>query len=388
MWPDEECFRDPLPVARDYFLVSHAPRRQFGLYLIDRFGNREVLYQDMNIGSFCPTPLRAAAPPPVLAPLREGVGSPFGGVADVTESPKPFAPDVEKTPDPVAPPMGQLVLADVYRGIDKTVPRGTIKYLRVVEEVRAGLQQVSTGEYRRDHEPFMEFYAAPVDLVSGPYGWPSYVAKAPWGLVPVEEDGSANFLAPAGKQLYLQALDGDLNEVQRMRSVVQLQPGETRSCIGCHEDRRHAPPARAPVALRREPSRLQAPPWGAGPLAYQQAVQPVWDRKCVECHNAGDKQKIDLSGTLDANRIPASYKTLVQQGWVHVLDCGWNSGGNAKREPYSFGTFQSKLWKVLDAGHYDVSLTRDEMHAVKCWIDMNCPLWPDYVERRLRPGPK
>ena len=386
MWPDEECFRDPLPIARDYFLVSHAPRRQFGLYLIDRFGNREVLYQDANIGSFCPTPLRATAPPPVLAPLREGVGSLVRVGADVTEATKPFAPGAEKTPDPVAPPMGQLVLADVYRGIDKTVPRGTIKYLRVVEEVRAGLQQVSTGEYRRDHEPFMEFYAAPVDLVSGPYGWPSYVAKAPWGIVPVEEDGSANFLAPAGKQLYLQALDGNLNEVQRMRSVVQLQPGETRSCIGCHEDRRHAPPARAGIALRREPSRLEAPPWGAGPLAYQQAVQPVWDRKCVECHNAGDKQKIDLSATLDANRIPASYRTLIQQGWVHVLDCGWNSGGNEKREPYSFGTFQSKLWKVLDAGHYDVSLSRDEMHAVKCWIDMNCPLWPDYVERRLRPG--
>jgi hypothetical protein len=364
MWPDEECFRDPVPIARDYFLVSHAPRRQFGLYLIDRFGNREVLYQDMQIGGFCPTPLRAVAPLPVLAPLplrqRETPGQ----------------------------PLGQLVLADVYRGIEHAVPRGTIKYLRVVEEVRAGLERLATGEYRKDHEPFMEFYAAPVDLVSGPYGWPSYVAKAPWGIVPVEEDGSANFYAPAGKQLYLQALDAELNEVQRMRSVVQLQPGETRGCIGCHEDRRHAPPARAGIALRREPSRLEPPPWGAGPLAYEQAVQPVWDRRCAECHNAGDKQKIDLTGTLDANRIPASYRTLIQQGWVHVLDCGWNSGGNEKREPYSFGTLRSRLWKVLDAGHYGVSLSRDEMHAVKCWIDMNCPLWPDYVQRRLRPGPK
>ena len=190
----------------------------------------------------------------------------------------PLAPPERETPEQ---PMGELVLADVYRGMEATVPRGSIKYLRVVEEVRAGLQQVSTGEYRKDHEPFMEFYAAPVDLVSGPYGWPSYVAKQPWGIVPVEEDGSANFSAPAGRQLYFQALDEDLNEVQRMRSVVQLQPGETRSCIGCHEDRRQAPPARAGTALRREPSRLQAPPWGAGPLAYQQAVQPVWDRKCV-----------------------------------------------------------------------------------------------------------
>ena len=42
---------------------------------------------------------------------------------------------------------------------------------------------------------------------------------------------------------------------------------------------------------------------------------------------------------------------------------------------------------MLDAGHYDVKLTRDEMHRVKCWIDLNCPLWPDYQERMKRPGP-
>jgi hypothetical protein len=357
MWPDDECFRDPVPVARDYVLVSHAPRRQFGLYVIDRYGNREMLHQDLAIGSMCPTLFRAVPRPPVL----------------------------RGDPRPEDHEMGHFVLADVYRGLEPKVPRGTIKYLRVVEEVRSQLEQLPNGEYRKDHEPFMRFYAAPVDLVSGPYGWPSYVAKAPWGIVPVEEDGSANFEAPAGRTLYFQALDQDLNEVQRMRSVVQLQPGEQRSCIGCHEDRRHAPPARPAMALRRAPSALEPPPWGPGAFSYERVVQPVWDARCVRCHGAGDKQGIDLRGALDLERVPASYKTLIRQGWVHVLDCGWNSGGNEKREPYSFGTFQSRLWKVLDAGHYDVHLTRDEMHAVKCWIDLNCPLWPDYRDRATRP---
>jgi hypothetical protein len=70
-----------------------------------------------------------------------------------------------------------------------------------------------------------------------------------------------------------------------------------------------------------------------------------------------------------------------------VLDCGYNSGGNEKREPLTFGTVKSKLWPVLDApsGHYGVRLTRDEMHAIKCWTDMNCPLWGDYQERTKRP---
>ena len=54
----------------------------------------------------------------------------------------------------------------------------------------------------------------------------------------------------------------------------------------------------------------------------------------------------------------------------------------------TFGTVKSRLWQVLDAGHYDVKLTRDEMHRVKCWIDLNCPLWPDYQERMKRPAPE
>ena len=363
MWPDEECFRDPVPIARDYILCSHAPRRQFGLYVIDRFGNREMLHLDPGIGSMCPTPLRAVPPPPMIAAAAP---------AEAERSAKEG-------------PWGQFVVEDVYRGIEPTVKRGTVKYIRVVEEVRADLARLPNGEYRKDHEPFMNFYAAPVDLVAGPYGWPSYVAKGVWGIAPVEEDGSANFYAPAGKVLYLQVLDKDLNELQRMRSVVQLQPGEKRSCIGCHEDRASAPILQAPAALRRGPSDLAPPPWGAGTLAYEKVVQPVLDAKCVRCHDAADKRGVNLAATRDANRVPASYRTLITQGWVHYLDCGYNSGGCEKREPLTFGTVKSRLWKVLDGGHYEVTLTADERHRIKCWTDMNCPLWPDYIERTKRP---
>jgi hypothetical protein len=67
------------------------------------------------------------------------------------------------------------------------------------------------------------------------------VAKAVLGTVRLADDGSANFTAPAGKVLYFHLLDEDFNELQRMRSVVQLQPGEQRSCIGCHDSRSAAP---------------------------------------------------------------------------------------------------------------------------------------------------
>jgi len=365
MWPREECFRDPVPIATDYVLCSHAAQRKFGLWVIDRFGNRELLHEDATLGSMCPTPLQAVPVPPVIS----------NDVARTIED-----------PDPIELEDGQLVLLDVYRGLEPAVPRGEVKYLRVVEEVRADLIQQSNGEYQKDHEPFTHWYATPVDRVSGPYGWPSYVAKATWGLAPVEADGSANFFAPAGKTLYLQALDEDYNELQRMRSVVQLQPGEKRSCVGCHEGRGEAPPAVRPLALRRAPSALEEPPWGAGPLDYARVVQPVWDAKCVRCHGPDDDGGIDLTATLDADRVPASYRTLISQGWIHVLDCGYNSGGNEKRAPLTFGTLHSKLWKVLDAGHYDVQLSVEDKRRIKCWTDMNAPLWPDYIFRADRPG--
>jgi hypothetical protein len=133
--------------------------------------------------------------------------------------------------------------------------------------------------------------------------------------------------------------------------------------------------------MRREPSRLEPPPWGEGPLTYEKAVQPVLNARCVKCHDSRDQRGINLAGTLDNDRIPASHRTPIRQGWVHVLDCGWNSGGCEKRDPLTFGTMKSKLWDVLNQGHHGVKLTRDEMHAIKCWIDMNCPLWPDYIQR-------
>lgn len=358
-WARERCFRDPFPIDRDYYLCSHAPADRFGLYAVDRWGNRELLYLDPALGSMSPTILRASPPPPIVASA--------------------FPAD--------APPRGRFFVRDVHTGLAPAVPRGRVKYIRVCSEEKAELRRLPNGEYQSDHEPFEDWYAAPTHKVRGPHGWPSYVAKGTFGLAPVEDDGSAHFLAPAGTVLYFQALDADLNEIQRMRSVVQLQPGEERGCIGCHEDRATAPPAGLPMprALARPPSELQAPPWGAGPFAYERAVQPVWDAQCVRCHNPSDARTIDLSGARDREGVPASYRTLIERGLVHYFDFAWGQE-HRKAAPLSFGTVKSKLWDILNAGHEGVVLTRDEMHAVKCWIDLNCPLWPDYRFRAEREG--
>jgi len=381
-WAQRECFRDPAPLSRDFILCSHAPEDRFGLYLIDRYGNREILYFDPAIGSMCPSPLRPVPTPPVLGPLENAAVGRASGSSD--------GPEARPTDE-----CGQFFVSDVYQGLEPAVKRGAVKYIRVCQEVRAELLKQPNGEYQKDHPEFEDWYATPTHKVRGPNGWPSYVAKASLGLARVEADGSANFYAPAGKVLYFEALDENYNELQRMRSVVQLQPGEKRGCIGCHENRVSAPPLTLPspqggeggvrgrAALRRETGKLEEPAWGPGPFAYEKAVQPVWDAKCVRCHDASDKKKFNLSGALDREKVPLSYRTLIEQGWVHYFDYTWGCE-HTKAEPLSFGTLKSRLFTVLNAPHYDVKLTAEEQQRIKCWVDLNCPLWPDYLYRPAR----
>ena len=97
-WARTVCFRDPVPISRDYILVSHAPADRFGLYVIDRYGNRELLYLDPAIGSMSPTPLRPVPRPPVLPSVQQ-----------VTVA---------------GPAEGQFVLSNVYQGLGAAVAPG------------------------------------------------------------------------------------------------------------------------------------------------------------------------------------------------------------------------------------------------------------------------
>ncbi len=362
-WARTETFREPVPITRDILLVAHAALDRFGLYLIDRFGNRELLTIDDSIDTICPQLFEARETPPII---KSSVDSELA-----------------------AQGLGRFSVTNVYRGLEGQVEHGAAKYLRVCQEMPTPLKQLDNGSYQSDHEPFMEYYASPVDILQGSFGWPSYVAKGVFGTVKIEEDGSVDFLAPAEKVLFFELLDENFNEIQRMRSVVQLRPGESRSCIGCHENRLSVPDGGLTLASSHDPQMLQEPPWGAGPFWYERVVQPVLDCRCVECHNAetvkNSVKQLDLTGVRDESRIPVSYRSLVQSGDVHYFDYTWGAGKTTKADPYTFGVSQSKVWDVLkDENHCNVSLTSEEEQAIKCWIDLNVPLWGDYQMRRER----
>ena len=183
------------------------------------------------------------------------------------------------------------------------------------------------------------------------------------GTVPVEADGSAYFRVPSGVAFFVQALDEEGIAVQTMRSATSVQPGQTSSCIGCHEPRNTSPLGENPMALAREPSKITPGPGGSWPLDYQALVGPVLEKHCVRCHKPGTEgETFDLTPE-------KSYDSLVAYGSPslrdHVLAC-YNEG---RSEPGAGAAQTSALLKLLSAGHYEVRTTRNDLERLATWMD-------------------
>ncbi|MDP6545152.1 MAG: hypothetical protein QGH60_14290 [Phycisphaerae bacterium] len=331
-WPGH-CYRSAYPLSEEFFLAAYSfdalvgepernPVNMFGLYLVDRFGNKELLYRDLNIGSLWPAPLRPRGRPEKV----------------------PCILDKRPKRD------GTFFVQNVYRSWP-ALPKETITHLRIV--------QVLPKTTPNMDQP-------PVGAARGAPG------KQVLGTVPVERDGSACFRAPSGVALAFQALDTQGRAVQIMRSLTYLQPGETVSCIGCHEYRTMAPPTgRRPLASLRRASKITPGPDGSNPLSYPILVQPVLDKHCVRCHNPKKPDgKVVLTGE-PKGRYTVSYNALVSR----VSYSSWGRGGNIEgraTKPGFYGARGSgRLMKTFAKGHYRVKLTPGELSRVVTWMDAN-----------------
>jgi hypothetical protein len=334
-WPGH-CYRTPLPLSEDFFLAaySYAPLigepqanapNMFGIYLVDRFGNRELIYRDLSIGSLWPTPLAARPRPPAVPRPRPLADSQTGTflVQNVRDS-WPALP---------AGNAAQITRLRIVQVLPKTTPHANTP--------RVGLANASPG-------------------------------KQVLGTVPVQADGSAYFTAPAGVPLAFQALDARGMAVQTMRSLTYLQPGEQTACIGCHEHRSRGPDIQhAALAARQPPSPITPGPDGARPLSFPVLVQPVLDRHCTSCHSgpAADGGVV-LTGE-PAGAFTASYLALAP--WVAYSE--WKSTPEANAEPLThpdqFGARASRLTALLKQGHADVILSDDDWERLATWMDAN-----------------
>jgi hypothetical protein len=188
------------------------------------------------------------------------------------------------------------------------------------------------------------------------------------GTVPVEQDGSAHFRVPAGVIVFFQALDERGVAVQTMRSVTHVQPGQTLSCIGCHESRQHAPPSRFALASLRQPSRLNVGPDGSWPLRFDRLVQPVLDRQCVNCHHPAATNAIAAKFDLTPAK---AYDTLVKFGKPSLHDQVWAAYRRGFSATGDGIAQRSALWAMLEAppGHHDVTLDTDARERLLTWLD-------------------
>ncbi|NLE03030.1 MAG: hypothetical protein GX640_24430, partial [Fibrobacter sp.] len=292
-WGKGNTYRDPYPLSEDLFLVSHKPgsvsmnwweKNGYGLYVLTDDNKTLQFYRDPAISCWAVMPLKA----------------------------RPREPIAEMPLDPELASQEQAVCTvnDIYYNMEN-VPRGSIKYIRILEQVP------------RPWAAHKWWNGEGYGLSHAAVGRNTHLGlKVQWGIVPVEKDGSANFVVPANRAIFFHALDSNFQVVQHERTYVNYMAGERRGCTGCHETPDQAPPipSTVPIALQRQPSIPGPQPGdttGRILLDYEARIQPVWDKHCISCHSGtSPKGNLNLSGT-QSGLFSTSYDQLMdRRNWL------------------------------------------------------------------------
>jgi hypothetical protein len=365
-----EAYYSPYPLSEQDFLVSANRGGKFVLYLMDVDGNRELIYESDN-NVFHALPIRPRAVPPLVADR----------VAWPTHADRDHPQD------------GLLYSNNVYDGAP-TELAGKAKYLRVLHI---------------DEKTYTYWYKRPY-ISTGPVvsAVQSEGVKRILGTVPIEQDGSVAFRAPAGQALHFQLLDENFRALQTMRSFAGVMPGEVRGCFGCHESHSRAP-ATAPrsIALSRPASKITPPPWGVDTVSYPRYVQPVLDKYCGKCHQgSGDARKVvdltDRPGDLGFSEVywhligrpswgapyqkPAApppgfgmANMIMVEGYGTIDPAAYKTP-----QPMTHLSYKSPLIDIASNGkHYDVKVDPISLQRLIAWVDAMCPYMGDEEIRQM-----
>jgi hypothetical protein len=345
-WVCSYRYEDPYPIDKEWFLVARTlyPYPDWkkqkcgykqGIYLVGMDGSEELIVEGAR-SVFDPHIVQAADKSVTLPTMRN------------------FSDE-----------KGQFYVENVYEGTHMAgVKKGDAKWLRVIEspEKRSWTHGGWSGQGEQ----------APA------LNWHSFENKQILGEVPIEEDGSASFMVPAGKHVYFQVLDKDKKMIQSMRSGVSLMPGEINGCVGCHEDRLSIPmpiPKR-PIALTKKPVELEKfmdkDPFK---FSFMEHIQPILDRRCVKCHDFDKKDRKKLVLAKDMNTFfNAAYINLHVNKAVTLI-----GGGPADiQQAYSWGSHASRLTQIIDNSHFGAKLTTKEKEWLYAWMDLNGVYYPVY----------
>ena len=340
----KETYGQAWPLSEDYYLcVYDAGARHYGVYLLDSFGNRELLHRDTSVPALDPIPLRPRPVPRVIPHMTTQASEDKANATGQRET---------------------ISVMNVYDS-DFTWPEGSkVKALRIVQLFPKATPNVGRPNIGRAAQS---------------------LARGVLGTVPVEADGSCYFEAPLGVPIYFQALDAQGQAIQSMKSNTYVHAGEKLVCQGCHEPklRMSSAKTRLAAALRRAPSKIAHDVSGSYPLAFPRLVQPVINARCLPCHTK-ERKAPDLSGvTFGRHGWSKAFETLQRYGWGKSGGNGAIRGnGGCTSIAGKIGAKGSRLLPHLTGpkGHHDVKLTAEELYRITLWIDCNTNFYGAYLE--------
>lgn len=354
-WPDIH-YSHPFPINDKFFLVSRADHTLEaqgrvpkiagrGIYLIDVFGGRELIYEDEDVASLSPIPIRPKKRPRIIPSILPKNAKDYGTI---------FIQNVY----------------DTRNDPDKIIKPGSIKSIRVN----------ALGVQPRAHRPPLH----PLVSVEMP--------RRVIGTVPVNPDGSVLFRVPARESIHLQALDKYGKAILSERTFWYVQPGEFRSCIGCHEKTGSAPASARNGKILKQKPRSLTPPAGPryyGGITYMRTIQPVLDRYCISCHGL-KSEKGGVNLIHDGEKFPKGALSLIKLGKHHLGSKGYMSSGGLNMiedknisRPYQYLAAASKLPEMILKKHGGVKIDRESYHRIIQWLDQNAPIYGDLYPNRV-----
>ena len=250
--------------------------------------------------------------------------------------------------------IGRMLLADVNHGRNMTgVKEGDIKKLLVLETL-----------------PMPVHYTGGMEPIS--YGG-TFTLERILGTVPVEKDGSAYFEVPAMRSVFFVALDENDMAVKRMQSFSSVQPGETMSCVGCHEHRSQTPRAdfHATLGVRKDAAKIQPIHDAPDVFDFPRDVQPVFNALCTDCHGY---EKTARGGPragrllLTGDRGPIYSHSYYMLTIARLFADGRNQP-KSNYDPRTLGSSASKLLTMLDGSHHGVRATDQQKNLLRLWIE-------------------
>jgi hypothetical protein len=238
------------PVESETLGAAHI-NADFGLYVFDAAsGVRNPLYNNPSTWEIQARPLTTRTEPPVTASPIQGDSFVIGAI------------NVKNTS-----------LADTQKGLDS----GTPVKVRLIEGF-SGEEGIRT------------------------FGSTEFDGASLYGEVPMQADGSFKAQVPANVPVHMQVVDKFAISLATEDIWVSGRGGEERTCGGCHENRSVPSPIQpgqtmagllAPVNLDVPRAQRISTNYTYGNVRgvpWDTAIQPIFDAKCVSCHD-GDATK-------------------------------------------------------------------------------------------------